>query len=507
MKITENQQEVLDAQGHCLVLGGPGSGKTTISILKAAAFVEEHLKTEQTVLFLSFARATVARVSEGIRNELKIPRGISHRIEVDTYHSFFWKILKGHGYLVGMPRDLDILLPADVAAALHELRAETDQTRDDGLLELTNAEKEVLFELARNEGKIAFDLFSPILADLLQRYPRIAELIAKRHPVIILDEFQDTSDEQWEIVKQLGKRSTCIALADPEQRIFDFIATDPERPRHFRQEFQAPQIDLGGYSHRNRDTDISLFGDDILRGEFSQLAYVGIDVIAYPRLPAKAQVKLFSTVLAAKKRASEKSGDDWAVAVLVPTRAMTKRLSDLFNEGLGKLPPISHSAVVERDAAILSAHCIGFMLQKIPAAEGFETFVGLVSHFFRGRSGDRPAQGHLKTANKLISDLKHRTELLAVGGDLPKASIVWKMEQVYREASKVQLNGDPQQDWVSIRGVFEQGVCAQLKDISKEARNLRFLDRGTQMRLGLTEDWDGAAKYPNALTVTKEAFV
>ncbi|HBN47927.1 MAG TPA: ATP-dependent helicase, partial [Thalassospira sp.] len=89
MKLTEKQHKVLESEGHLLVTGGPGSGKTTISILKAAQIAENDLRPQQKVLFLSFARASVARVVEAIEEEQSIPHDAKGRIEVETYHSFF----------------------------------------------------------------------------------------------------------------------------------------------------------------------------------------------------------------------------------------------------------------------------------------------------------------------------------------------------------------------------------------------------------------------------------
>jgi DNA helicase II / ATP-dependent DNA helicase PcrA len=507
MKITDEQQRVLNAEGNCLVLGGPGAGKTTISIMKAAAFVKAELKPEQHVLFLSFARATVSRVSEGIARDLNVPKTISSRIEVDTYHSFFWRVLKGHGYLLNLPHPLELLLPADVAGVLSELRTTTDQSRDDGLLELTDEEKAILETVAFESGKISFDLFAPLLADLLTNYPTIGNLVTNRYPLIILDEFQDTSEDQWEIVKQLGIKSRCLALADPDQRIFDFIATDPERPAHFIEHFDAEEIDLGGFSHRNLHTDITLFGDDVLRGEFSQIAYEGVNLIGYHRVAAKAQAALFSEVMDARKRSKKASGEAWSVAVLVPNKQLTKKISDLFTLGLGQLPPIPHTAIIERDAAILSAHCIGNLLQKRTAADNFERFALQVASFYRGRSGDRPSKVHLETANSFVADLQKRRKLHSEGRNLPANSKLRKMEQVYHQVLELALTGDPQQDWVMVRNVLEQGNCIQLRDIAEEARNLRFLDRGKQLRLVLAQDWDGSTAYPNAFDLTKEAFV
>ena len=62
MELTKKQQEIMDANGHLLVTGGPGSGKTTVSILKAGQIAARDLRPGQKILFLSFARATVSRV-------------------------------------------------------------------------------------------------------------------------------------------------------------------------------------------------------------------------------------------------------------------------------------------------------------------------------------------------------------------------------------------------------------------------------------------------------------
>ncbi|MGP3504698.1 UvrD-helicase domain-containing protein [Paracidovorax citrulli] len=131
MKLTDKQKDVLETSGHLLVTGGPGSGKTTISILKAAE-VAVAARPGQEILFLSFARATISRVMEAIENEHDIPRHIRARITVETYHSFFWRILKTHGYLLGLPRKLSILTPANEAIALSTIRREQAGQQADG---------------------------------------------------------------------------------------------------------------------------------------------------------------------------------------------------------------------------------------------------------------------------------------------------------------------------------------------------------------------------------------
>jgi len=81
--LSYEQKQVIDAAGHLLVIGGPGSGKTTVSILKVEQ-ISKQLKPGQKILFLSFARATVSRVIETIEQYSGMTKQVKEKIEVDT---------------------------------------------------------------------------------------------------------------------------------------------------------------------------------------------------------------------------------------------------------------------------------------------------------------------------------------------------------------------------------------------------------------------------------------
>lgn len=94
--ICAQRQSILDEAGPILVTGGPGCGKTTIALAKAQRVIEAGLKPGQTVLFLSFSRAAVARVIEASRTQL--PKALQSKLSIQTFHSFFWEVLKAYSF-------------------------------------------------------------------------------------------------------------------------------------------------------------------------------------------------------------------------------------------------------------------------------------------------------------------------------------------------------------------------------------------------------------------------
>lgn len=509
MLLTETQRDILEADGCLLVTGGPGSGKTTVSILKAARIAERDLKPGQKVLFLSFARATVSRVVEAVEHEQSIPTAQKRLIDVETYHSFFWRVLKAHGYLIGLPRRLHILTPASEAIALSGARSAFPAR---GLTEAQKAEKKAAEEtervrLATQEGRICFDLYARYVGDILHGSNRIKRLLASMYPVIILDEFQDTNAEQWRVVEALGSFCRLIALADPEQRIYDWIGADPARLDHLRAVFQPREFDLSTDNHRSAGTDIVLFGNDILTGQFKQLAYVGVGISSFPPYEAQALATLVATTYACRQRLVRQGVEGWSLAILVPTKAMTRIVSDTLREPPGDMAAVAHTAAIEMEAAILGAEVIALLLEPWNDSSHFATLIDLVCNYFHGKGGVEPTQGALREAALIRAGYEERLARLAAGRAVRRNSPVTALAEVHETVGRLRSTGDPDLDWRSMRRVLEDGACARLSEIAREVRNVRLLERGNQLRQELSQDWRDNGAYRNALSIIRLAFV
>ena len=146
------------------------------------------------------------------------------------------------------------------------------------------------------------------------------------YPVIILDEFQDTNSEQWRVVQALGEFTTLIALADPEQRIYDWIGADRERLDHFRAAFTPAEVDLSTDNHRSAGTDIGVFGNDILKGILREEPYVGVQIYVYPPNTDQAFSGLVTTTYKARKRLVDAGVKEWSLAILVPKSSAPRLL-------------------------------------------------------------------------------------------------------------------------------------------------------------------------------------
>lgn len=509
MDLTTGQKEILAAKGHLLITGGPGSGKTTVAILKAGQIAGEELRPGQEVLFLSFARATVSRVLEAIEEENHLSADAKKRIAVDTYHAFFWQIIKTHGYLLGLPRRLSLLTPPNEHVALSDIRSRFKA--DKKLSPEERAQRESLEDaerrrLAMSEGSVCFSLFAEFAYALLNGSDKLRKQLSIQYPVVVLDEFQDTNLGQWDVVRAIGLNSTLIALADPEQRIFDFIGADPKRLDQFRSDLNPAEFTLGAENHRSKGTEIGLFGNEVLTGKFRQSLYQGINIVRFQLGDNNALVALVNQTLKARERLLKSDKRGWSIAVLVPTKALTRHVSEIFQYPLGTLPSIQHTAVVDMEAAILAAEIIAFLLQPQTPSH-FNTFVELLCGYYRGKGGDVPGVTNIKAATAIeTANIKYRAAVSA-GKRPSKASVINKMVIVYNRVCELKLTGVPDQDWKTVRTVLDGGECPRLKEVADDARNVRLLERGTQLRQTLALDWRTFGAYRNALAITQAAFV
>jgi DNA helicase II / ATP-dependent DNA helicase PcrA len=136
--------------------------------------------------------------------------------------------------------------------------------------------------LFREEGKVVFDLFAPKTHELLSHSTRLQELFSSCYPLIVVDEAQDTAEDQWQCIRLLSGRTQMMCLADLDQQIYDFRpGVSSDRVTHIMTALQPLRVDLAGQNHRSPDSEIVTFANDILLNTPRGTAYRGVSRLNY----------------------------------------------------------------------------------------------------------------------------------------------------------------------------------------------------------------------------------
>lgn len=488
--ICPQRQSVLDAAGPVLVTGGPGSGKTTIALAKAQRVIAVGLPPGQTVLFLSFSRAAVARVVEASKTQL--PKALQSKLSIQTFHSFFWEILKGYGYLLGAPRRLRLLLPHDEAAMRHQFESEG------GNWEM---ERERLF---REEGLVAFDLFSAKAYALLAASARLRSLFSSRHPMIVVDEAQDTADDQWQCVRLLSENTQLVCLADLDQQIYDFRpGVSSERVTHIMEALQPLRVDLQGQNHRSPDSEIVAFANDMLLGTPRGAAYQGVSRLNFRANADRRDAAIRSAVGIAIQKAKVGAAPNdienlallatWGRGVNIISRALT---------GDGTNKSIPHRVMIDEASVLLSSRMVAFLLEPRPVESAelidLADALDLAAAVFRARGGN----GNLSQAQRLAVNATQSR-----AGIEPRASgVAAKLLGALRTLRVHNFSGEPKRDWIEARRILREAGANPLESIAKDAEQLVAFQRGQRIASSLTDLWQSQGNYRNARTALDAAL-
>lgn len=480
IRLCEKRTALLGQAGHLLALGGPGSGKTTIALLKAQRAMQAFCPGQE-VLFLSFSRAAVQQILQRCRSVLTADE--RRRIQVQTYHSFCLDLLVAHGRLLSGKRTR-ILFPGE------------ERLRKAGFGAGWDAEKQ---RLAVDDSVYCFDMLAPRAADLMQQSAATRSLIADRYPLIIVDEFQDTDDAQWCMVEALAGETTVFCLADPDQRIFEYQASiDPQRVEKMKAALSPTVFDFAGENNRSSGASgILQVADAILRNRGPLPATRDVSVRQYQSYQFEGVVH--AAVLHAFSTLSARGVSDGSVAVLARTNQMVARISAILSEtrtfGAGRLPAVDHEVVWDAELSLAAAVVIASVLTwpGQPAANAVSATLSAAEDFFKVKGGE--------TASRTAETALKARQAIAVGRQ-PRSDAAKKL--LASHAAGLTLTGRPVEDWLSVRGILKG--CGQLEEIFKESRLVRLFRAGDTLAGLLDGLWLQRGSYEGAPEAVKRAL-
>lgn len=483
LELCEKRKAVIAQGGHLLVLGGPGSGKTTIALLKAQR-QSATLKPGQGILFLSFSRAAIRQVL--LRCKEILTPAERRAVTVQTYHAFCMEILEAHGRLLH-GRPIRFLYPG-------EERLQKSAFDGDWMVERRR--------LASEQGLYCFDLFAAGAADLLEGCAALRELIADRFPMIIVDEFQDTDDNQWRIVRALAEVTDVFCLADPEQRIFDYRDDiDPRRLDILREDIQVTEFDLGGENHRSPNAGILQFADAVLHNHSPLPATPDIKQVSYWQntFAATVHAAVIWTFSALRKKGVEHP----SVAVLSRSNSLIADLSVILSEthtyNKQTLPVIEHDVVWDAELSAAAAVVVASILEwpTGPAEETLARTLRVIAGYYKLKNAEEPTNAAAEHARKY-----DEAAAKVATGEGPRINAAKALVAVYKAG--IDLVGEPVADWKAARWVLHD--IPALNELFREARLVRLFRATDALASGLGERWLALSSYAGASELVKRTL-
>ncbi|EER62150.1 UvrD/REP helicase [Acidovorax delafieldii 2AN] len=264
------QWAAYESRGHCIVLAGPGSGKTKTLTTKMARLLAEDVAEPRGVACITFNNEC-ARELEGRLAALGVePDG---RVFIGTVHSFsLTQIILPYAKVagLGLPDDFGVATRAERQAALSNAVLRTMDyagnpqdwefrlasyrrsilNRDSVQWQETDPELAGLVEAYEAElrlrGLIDFDDMPLLAVRALREKPWLQRALLAKYPVLVVDEYQDLGLALHRMVMGLcfsaGMR--LFAVGDADQSIYGFNGAQPELLRRLSEREDVETVRL-----------------------------------------------------------------------------------------------------------------------------------------------------------------------------------------------------------------------------------------------------------------------
>ena len=247
--LNENQLKAVSTKSqYTRVVAGAGSGKTRVLTYRISYLIGEMGVKPNTIVAIAFTNKVAGEMKE---RALSILKGQGAGLSVSTFHSYCAKFLRKEIDVLGFPNNFTIIDEEDQTKMIKDIAVEDGFKRNDEVVKhamgfiayykckgmyphdivldrfASDLDKKALkFFLKYEERKdqmlsLDFDDLLLRTIQILSDYPQIREKWQNKISNILIDEFQDTNDVQYLLVKLLMKEDTALyVVGDPDQTIY-----------------------------------------------------------------------------------------------------------------------------------------------------------------------------------------------------------------------------------------------------------------------------------------------
>ena len=272
-------EAVLHTEGPVLIVAGAGSGKTRALTHRIAYLVRERDVAPGQILAITFTNKAAREMRE--RVEQLIGSGAAGAMWILTFHSMCARILRREHDHLGVPsnftiyddgdterlvasivRDLDIdpkrFPPKQLAAAIGKAKDRVLDPEGFGRLASNFYEEIVAKVYAAYEtrkhaaGALDFDDLISEAVRLFRDHDEVLRHYQERFRYLLVDEYQDTSRAQYELVNKLAERyrNVCV-VGDADQGVYSWRGATIQNILDFERDYPDAQVFLMAQNYRS----------------------------------------------------------------------------------------------------------------------------------------------------------------------------------------------------------------------------------------------------------------
>lgn len=264
------QWAAYESTGHCIVLAGPGSGKTKTLAAKMARMLAEDVHKPRGVACITYNNECARELEERLASLGVEPSG---RVFVGTVHSFsLTQIVLPYAKVAGMglPEGFRVATRAERQAALTTALASMVKqpgnlqdwdfrlgnyrrsflNRDGAEWRDTDPELAGLVEAyeaeLRQRGLIDFDDMPLLALRALRANPWLRQALLAKYPILVIDEYQDLGIALHRMVMGLcfSNGMRLFAVGDADQSIYGFTGARPDLLRRLSEREDVETVRL-----------------------------------------------------------------------------------------------------------------------------------------------------------------------------------------------------------------------------------------------------------------------
>lgn len=256
----EQYRAVTTVNGAILIIAGAGSGKTRVITFRIAHMLDMGIPQSQ-ILALTFTNKAAKEMSDRVK---ELTQRKLQNLTVSTFHAFGVKVLRADIDKLGYRENFSIYDETDRTALIkecgRELKFSPDaldiykisqlfsniktgrknwQTENDMYRQLYDCYQEGL----KLYNAVDFDDLIVLPIKLFRENPDVLERYRERFKYIMVDEFQDTSHQQYELMHLLADENVAV-VGDDDQSIYSWRGADYQNIINFEKDFKVTEIRL-----------------------------------------------------------------------------------------------------------------------------------------------------------------------------------------------------------------------------------------------------------------------